>query len=262
MPERGTLYQSLPYPVKDVPMSMLTPAVLARHLAVGLYLTTAAAAQTGAETATYTVSIAGLTAGKLTLAVNRSDTAYAVKSRAESVGLAGLFRSFLVVSTAKGRVRDGTLRPDSYRSASEGARAGRSAEIAYAGGIPRVLQSEQEDDREDAPVIDPATMSGTVDPLTAMYAVLQTVMPQAQCDLDLSLYDGHRHSILSLRPDPDNALSCLGLYRRVNGYPSKDLAKQRDFPFSIAYTALPDGQLQVTEISLASSFGTARVTRD
>lgn len=212
------------------------------------------------EQASFTVSVAGLTAGRMTMSTNRSATRYAVATQATSAGLAGLFSSFEVRAKAEGRLRGGRFQPDAYTSSATGARAGRGAEISYKGGVPTLIKVSDED-RPGAPKIDPATMGGTVDPLTGMYGVLQTVDADALCRLDLELYDGHRHSSVTLAKD-DTALSCTGVYRRLNGYSAEDLDERRDYRFDISYTALPDGRFAVAEVTMDGRYGTVRVTRD
>ena len=239
----------------------------ARRLALVVVATMAIAvplrAETTSERAIFTVSVAGITAGRLTLAANVSGTEYAVTSRATSAGLAGLFSSFVLESRVVGRLRGGTFQPDRYAASGEGDRAGRGAEIRYKGGIPTVVSAAREPDSE-APVIDPATMGGTVDPQTAMYAVLRDVPGADLCNLALDLFDGHRHSRVRLRPGSgdDGAPQCDGLYRRIGGYSPAELADRRDTAFTVAYDGLPGGRFRVREIAFSSSFGKARLTRD
>lgn len=218
------------------------------------------AQEAGGQTS-FTISIVGLTAGRLALAADSSDTRYAVRARATSAGLAGLFSSFEVDQKVSGRVRAGRLQPEAYEARAKGARAGRGAEMRYTDGVPSLVTLSEEP-RPGAPVIDPATMGGTVDPLTAMYAVLRTVPSAALCQLDLEIYDGHRHSRVTLRPLSDDPLGCQGNYRRINGYPPEDIAGRRDFPFVMRYASVPEGRFEVREVTLDSSYGKARVTRD
>ena len=216
------------------------------------------------ETQTYrfTASVLGVTAGKMTMAVNRKGTTYAVTGNTSSAGMGGLFRSFSVTSKVRGTEIDGQFRPERYQSTSEGERAGRGAEMVYKGGVPEILSLAAEE-RPGAPVLDPAKQAGTVDPLSMTYALLRDIDRDRACTLNLKVFDGHRLSHVSLgQPQPDGeGLVCTGLYRRLDGYPAEEIAERQDFPFTIAYTPGPDGQLQVTEIVLDSLFGVARLSR-
>lgn len=217
-----------------------------------------------AETETYrfTASVLGVTAGKMTMAVNRKGAAYAVTGNTSSAGMGGLFRSFSVTSKVRGTEAGGTFRPERYQSSSEGERAGRGGEMVYKSGVPQVLALD-EDAHPDAPVLDPAKQGGTVDPLTMTYALLRDSDRDQACTLNLKVFDGHRLSQVTVgQPEADGeGLVCTGLYRRLDGYPPDEIAERQDFPFRITYTAGSDGRLEVSEIVLDSLFGVARLTR-
>lgn len=224
----------------------------------------AAPAQTvETETMRFTASILGVTAGRATLAVNRSGDAYAVTGQTSSAGLAGLFSSFKVTNKVRGSERNGTFRPERYESRAEGERRGRGAEIVYEGGVPKVLTLEAER-RPGAPVLDPATQAGKVDPLTMTYALLRDTPRDQACTLRLEVFDGHRASRVALgnpRADGDDLL-CDGVYSRVDGYPPEDLEERRDFTFTVTYTPLADGRMRPAVLVLDSLYGTARLARD
>lgn len=217
----------------------------------------------GAETMRFTASVLGLTAGRMTMSVNRKGRAYAITSQTASAGLAGLFQSFTVTNRVRGVESGGKFRPERFESAADGARAGRGAEITYKGGVPTVLSMDEER-HPDAPVLDPAAQQGTVDPLTMTYALLRDAEAGEACKLSLEVFDGHRRSRVTLgQPEKQGeGLVCHGLYRRVDGYPPDEIAERRDFPFTVTYAPLPGGGLRPVEVVLDSLFGTARLTRD
>jgi len=230
-------------------------------LIVALLTAPPVTAQQVSEQASFTISVAGLTAGRLTMAINRSDSRYAVKSQASSAGLAGLFASFEVKAEVAGRLRATRFQPEAYTATATGGRAGRGAQMRYKAGVPTLVEVSEEP-RPGAPPIDPETMGGTVDPLTGMYGVLQTVDAKALCQLDLELFDGHRHSAVSFRAVPEDPLRCHGVYRRLNGYSAADLAERRNYDFDVTYAALSDGRFAVAQVVMEGRYGTVRVTRD
>ncbi|MDO9639939.1 MAG: DUF3108 domain-containing protein [Pseudotabrizicola sp.] len=246
---------------------MFAPSVLAgsaarcASLCAALCLAVPVAAQ-DTSVARYTITVSGLTAGRMTLAANHDGAGYALTSNAASAGLAGLFRSFSLTTRAQGRDRGGELVPERYSSQSEGARAGRGAELTFQDGLATVVSAAAS--RPDAPLVDPAEHRGAVDPLTGFYAVLRDVVPETACRLDLRMFDGHRISRVTLsQPVPgEGGLTCQGVYRRIDGYPPQDLAERATFPFVLRYTAGADGRLRVAEVSMDSLFGPARMIRD
>lgn len=211
----------------------------------------------------FTASVLGLTAGRMTLGVNRKGDSYAVTGKTTSAGMGGMFRSFSVTNKARGTEKGGAFRPERYESSAEGERAGRGAELVYKAGVPEIVTLE-EDHHKDAPVLDPAKQAGTVDPLTLTYALLRDVDADRACNMKLKVFDGHRlaHVTVGAAKVDGDAVICHGVYRRVDGYPPAEIAERQDFPFSVTYAALPDGRLRVTEVALDSLFGIARLTRD
>ncbi|MFN7053698.1 MAG: DUF3108 domain-containing protein, partial [Gemmobacter sp.] len=119
-------------------------------------------------------------------------------------------------------------------------------------------------DEADAPQVDPALHRGVIDPLTGLYSVLRDTTPAAACRLDLKMFDGHRVNRVTLSaPQADgDRVTCRGVYRRLDGYPPKELAKRRDSAFTVTYRLLENGVLRVAEVSVDSIFGPARMVRD
>lgn len=246
-----------------VPLCLTRACAASMVLTIAVALAQPALAQTAQEAASFTVTINGLPVGAFSFAANRKGPAYAVKARASSSGLAGILRPFTLVSTARGVETDGRYSPQSYVSQSDGARAGRGGELAFKSGVPVVIKADEE--REPgAPIVDPATQKGAVDPLTALYAVLRDTPREAACSLDLRLFDGHRGSRMTLsNPSATgDGVTCAGLYRRIDGYPPQELAERPTFRFSVTYQPTEGGQLRATELSLDSSYGPARLTRN
>lgn len=215
-----------------------------------------------AENGDFTITVAGLTAGTFQIRSTRTATEYAVSSRVASAGLAGLMRSFAVTSKVTGTQSGGQLRPKRYVAQSEGARSGRAAELVFDNGTPQVISAAQEPD-PDAPKVDPASLTGVVDPLTALFGVLRDTPAAQACQLDQTMFDGHRVSRVTLsgaRVTEDGVL-CDGVYTRVAGYPPKDLAERKTFEFTARYTPQGD-MLQIQQLSMNSLFGPARMTRN
>lgn len=215
-----------------------------------------------AQDGAFSITVSGVKAGTFSIAANSNASSYAVTSRAASAGLAGLFRSFTITSKVSGRLSGGTFRPERYVSQSDGARAGRGAELTFAGGTPTVISAATEPD-PDAPKVDPASLTNVVDPLTGLYAILRDTTPEAACDVDLTMFDGHRVSRVTLSGARavEGGVMCDGVYRRVAGYPPKVLAERQTFAFTAFYAAEGD-VLRAQELTMDSLFGPARMTRD
>lgn len=265
MPHKVARCQSTrppPLPQEAYPVKCLVTLTLALVLCLG---TAPMAPAQETEELRFRATILGLTAGRMVMSVNQgAGGSYAIAARTSSAGLAGLFRSFDVVNRVRGTERQGRFSPQSYSTQTEGARAGRSAEIIWEGGVPQVIRMDQPN-RPGAPTIDPATMTGRVDPLTFTWALLRDIPADQACTLSLGIFDVHREAAARLsnpRPSDEGGVLCDGIYSRVSGYPPEELAQQRDFTFRIRYTPLPDGRLRMAELELDSLFGLARFSRE
>ena len=215
-----------------------------------------------AQEGAFTITVSGLKAGVFRIAANTNDRSYAVTSHAASAGLAGLLRSFTVTSKVNGTIKDGRLRPVRYVAHSDGAREGRGAELAFENGTPIVINAAREPN-PDAPKVNPASLKDVVDPLTGLYAVLRDTTAAGACTVDLEMFDGHRVSRVTLSParQTEDVLVCDGVYRRVAGYPPKDMDERASFAFTVSYAAKGD-VLQAQELTMDSLFGPARMIRN
>ncbi|MFN3721714.1 MAG: DUF3108 domain-containing protein [Paracoccaceae bacterium] len=213
------------------------------------------------DVARYTVSVRGITAGKLSLAAKHEGAAYALTATSGSAGIAGVFRSFSLTSRTQGAERNGRLIPQHYTAEAKGAREGRGADLRFDGGLATVISADPPE--ADAPLVDPTQHKGVVDPLTGMYSVLRDTTRDAACRLDLKMFDGHRVNSITLSgPQVDgNNVTCRGRYRRIDGYPAKELAKRPESTFTVIYRPLAQGVLRVSEVTVDSAFGPARVIR-
>lgn len=239
-------------------LSGLRPA-----LALALALMPALPATARAEPAVFDITLKGLRAATLRIDGNAADGAYTATGRLESRGLMAAVRKVRYDATVAGRVdRKGALRPALYAERTDTGRRQSEAVIDYATGRPVVKVALPERKPRDWDV-DPATQAGTVDPLTALYAVLRDADRGAECNLDLRMFDGRRASALTLAaPERDgDRVTCAGEYRRVAGFSPEDMAERTRFPFTLTYAPGPDGRMQVVEVAMDTLFGRARMER-
>ncbi|MEI4469865.1 DUF3108 domain-containing protein [Frigidibacter sp. MR17.24] len=215
------------------------------------------------DSATFGLSLLGLSAGTLQIEGRIEGGAYAVSGRLQSGGLVAMIRKISYDAQAQGRVRDGRFTPQRYAESADTGRRKTRAVMDYAAGVPQVKEYDPPRRAKD-PKVDPAGQGGTVDPLTAAYAVLRDVAPEGACDLSLDLFDGERRTAVRLsnpRPHRGGGLSCDGEYRRVAGFDADDMAEASRFPFTLVYVPLSDGRLRVSEVSMDTIYGKGRLTR-
>ena len=162
----------------------------------------------------------------------------------QSGGSGGLVRKVRYDAKVKGRVSQGPLQPDrlSRKGRYRQARSPRS-EMAYKGGVPQVCPIPRR--AIPAPMTwPPSTMGGTVDPLTALYAVLRDVPRgrNATCRCQDVRRPPQQPDLAWANPRPGDTVACSGEYRRSRGSAPRKWPKRCAFPLRLTYC--PDRRWQ------------------
>jgi hypothetical protein len=210
----------------------------------------------------FDVSVRGLNAATLTFSGVEKGGRYVVNGKLKSAGLAAMVRKVSYTATAKGAVSQGRYTPFSYSENADTGKRKSQSEISYSRGVPKAVKYAPA--REpSAGDVDPASMGGTVDPLTSLYATLRDVDAGQECKTSVKMFDGRRASKISLsKPTKQgDTVVCAGEYRRLKGFSAKDMAEKTRFPFTLSYSPTADGRMRVTEISLDTIYGKARMKR-
>ncbi|WP_240722843.1 DUF3108 domain-containing protein [Poseidonocella sp. HB161398] len=215
-----------------------------------------------AETGTFDLRLGPIRAGTLSYALEERGGRYAASGAMRSGGLAGLFLDTSVDAHARGRAEGNRYRPESFSSSTTEDGGTEELAFAYSGGTPKVTRTPErtKTPKHAAPASEQA---GTVDPMTAAFAILRDRPADLACDLAIDLYDGRRRADIRLvggQPTGDGGLECRGEYRRVAGFSPKELAEKPVWPFTVIY-APEDGTLRVTELRVPTTFGNFRMVR-
>ncbi len=211
----------------------------------------------------FDVSLKGLPAGQLSIDGKIAAGAYAANGVMETTGLAAALKKIRYAAKVSGSHAPGRFTPQGFQITAQRGDDRTTQSIVYKRGTP--VSVSHEPPRAPRPTdVDPARQGGTIDPLTALYAVLRDVSPAEACALKLTLYDGSRRTQVALSaPQPAGAgVVCAGEYRRLAGFSEKDMAAKSRFPFTLTYAPTPDGQrLRVVEISTDTILGKGRLKR-
>jgi hypothetical protein len=212
-----------------------------------------------ADDAVFDFSIAGFRVGAMTLKSDQSGSSYAAASRIDTAGVVGIFTDFFFDGNAAGRMReDGSLVPSRYAAVSKSPRALRRTEIDWKGGVP--VRVSVEPPRATAP--DPAKQGGTLDPVSAAFALLRDAPADEVCATTVDVFDGSRLSRLKLgrAVAAEGQLVCDGTYARIEGEASS-MASAREFPFRIIFRRNGAGLAELQRIEAPTDFGRAVVSR-
>ena len=103
--------------------------------------------------------------------------------------------------------------------------------------------------------------SGTLDPISAAFAILRDRPGAELCDETLMVFVGSRVSRLRLDPPVarDGGYSCAGAYSRIEGE-AHTLSSQREFAFQLIFVT--DGGLaRLDRVETRTNFGLAVLER-
>jgi len=128
------------------------------------------------------------------------ETGYRIGLRAATDGFLGRVANWRADVASHGELRPGGLpRPVLYRSISAFRDEPRNTTVEYDGRTPRVTVAEPPPEQDREPVPD-EMKPDTVDPMTAVVAVLQAVEQGRGCDVSVPVYDGRQRYDLIFKP--------------------------------------------------------------
>jgi hypothetical protein len=214
------------------------------------------------DKATFNVVIRGFNAATLGFSAVQEGNRYAVSGLLKSAGIAALLRKISYTATAKGAVSGDSYTPFSYVEQSDNGKKQSTSKMTYSRGVPSAVQyTPAREPREKD--VNPATMGGTVDTLTALYAILRDVDAGQECKVSLKMYDGrYVSSIATSKPQAKGKnVICTGQYRRIAGFKPEEMAERTTFPFTLTYTPIGAGRMRVTEVAMDSLYGKAAMKR-
>ena len=237
-------------------------SVLIAALALGAALPGAAVAERTEDNATFHVVIRGISAASLSFSAVQDGNRYAVSGLLKSTGIAALFRKISYRATAKGAVSRAHHTPFSYVEQADTGKKKSTSTMSYSRGVPSAVQYMPPPEGRSKDV-DPATQGGTVDTLTALYAILRDVDAGQECKVSLKMYDGRYVSSIAIsKPKKaDDSVICEGQYVRIKGFSAKEMAEHTTFPFTLTYQPLTNGRMRVTEVVMKSIYGNAAMKR-
>ena len=211
----------------------------------------------------FTFTLKGLTAGQLSINGKIQGNSYGANGVMEAKGLLGALRTMRYDATVTGSYANGRFTPQRFDETAQRGSDRFQYVTIYKGGTP--VSVSRVPPRSPRPTdVDPAQQGGTIDPLTALYAVLRDVDRDEACKLSVFMYDGSKRTQVSLsRPSPaGTGVTCAGEYRRIAGFSEREMKEKSLFPFTLTYAPTPDGtRLQVVSIETDTILGKGRLTR-
>lgn len=214
------------------------------------------------DTISFQFTLAGIPSGQLKINGVQSGTSYAANGVLATSGLLGALSGMRYDASVKGAYKDGKYTPAQFDETQYRRKKVIKHQIVFRNGVP-VSVTRDPPRTPLANDVDPAKQGGTIDPLTALYAVLRDVPRADACKLSVFMYDGSKRTQVVLnKPQPTgDDLVCSGEYRRIGGFDAEEMAKQPVFNFTLTYTPLSNGQMRVTDIVTDTILGKGRLKR-
>lgn len=208
------------------------------------------------DSAVFDLQIRGLRVGTLSLSGAVQGASYSVAGKLSSAGIIGALRKVSYDAKSAGTVKGVTFTPSRYEEKADTGRRESEAVMDYVAGVPQ-LKVYNPPRKSKSWDIDPATQGGTLDPLTAAYAVLRDVPAEGACNAKFILFDGKRRSQVTLsNPQAaEGGISCTGEYRRLAGFSRDDMAEKVSFPFTLTYQNRADGTLRASQVTMDTLYG-------
>lgn len=222
-----------------------------------------AATEPSVQEGRFDLYLRGIKAGTLSFKGIETDRDYTTAGRMQSTGLIGAMTRASYNAQSQGRLRkNGGFRPRIYEEDANTGRRQMSASMAYRRGVPQVKQytPARAPDPND---VDPSTQGGTLDPMTAIYAILKDQKADGLCETQFQMFDGRRVSRVDLnRPKREgDTVLCSGAYTRVAGFDAEDMAERTVFPVTVTYTPAGANTYRVTKVEIQTTYGRALMRR-
>lgn len=236
----------------------LKSGVVAAAFSLGLLSAPPAdAAQTGA----FTLTVGGFKVGILAYEATETADRYEVHGSARSAGLIGAFMDGNVDAAVSGRIRNGTLLPSVSKETTVSGGQTVQRIFDFSKGFPAITRTPPRTKPQKYAV--PAEQqAGTLDPLSAAYAILRDKPAAEVCKLDVIMFDGARRSRLQMTGGTASpgGMVCDAVYTRVAGFSPREMREQSTWPVTLTYAANGTGY-RLSELNFPSSFGNARLRR-
>lgn len=227
-----------------------------RRMVAGVVMAAALAGPVDAEAQVFDMTLGALRVGVLELDSPAGSEGQSARLSIRSAGLAGLVRAVRFEAHTTG------TNPRRYEEEADTGRRVSQVRIDWLAGRPQVLDYAAIPSETAAPP-DAAATEGTLDPVSAVTAVLAETGADRACTLSFRLFDGQRLSqvVLTKRRDRPDGVLCSGTFTRLAGYRPEEMAERRQFDLRLIYRRSETGALIAVEAEVQTLYGKVRLKR-
>jgi hypothetical protein len=148
----------------------------------------------------YDVYKSGFRALTLKFDVALDAGSYRTDARLESAGIIGWLFEWRLDAVSAGSLQDAMVRPRRHRFANHWRGRVRSVEIAYENGVPMEVRADPPYGDDAARAVSPGMLPGSVDPMSAVTAIVLENANGRLCRPKTAVYDGRRRYDARLTP--------------------------------------------------------------
>ncbi len=203
--------------------------------------------------------ISGIRAGEIAMSGEDGGGSYRARAEVRTAGLVSILADFFYDGNSAGRVAsNGRVIPERFLANSKSPRDTRETRIDWKQGTP--VSVSVEPPRSSAP--EPSSQAGTLDPVSASFALLRDMPAGEICRKSVDVFDGSRRSRITLgTPQADGGdLICNGSYERLEGEGNSFNASS-SYGFRLIYQQGADGTARLDRIETRTDFGMAALVR-
>jgi hypothetical protein len=215
-----------------------------------------------ADSHTFKLSIAGITAGSIKLNATDTGSTYSAKGGLFPSGLVAKFATIGFDGNVSGRVKGKTYLPKTYKGASKSKSGTAQVHMTYSNANPKVISDTSTKAKPQSPPTK-AQKKGGLDVITTTHILFQDRADEDLCKQTIPIFDGRKTSKITInkRTLKGGNVQCSGSYKRVQGFSTSQMAKGSNFPFTMIYEKQGDGMYRLMEFSTKTTFGRARAKR-
>lgn len=204
--------------------------------------------------------VTGIPVGTLVTRGGRNGSGYEIRAVVKPNRLVGAITKYAFDGSASGNMSgSGKTIPVTYAASSTSPRAARETRIIWENGVP--VEASVVPPRSSSP--HPSTQAGTLDPVSAGFALLRDAPLDQLCETSIDIFDGSRRNRIALgTPRQENGeIVCAGEYKRLEGE-ENTFSVKGEYSFRVVFRPLGNGNARFQRLESRTSFGNAVLERN
>lgn len=231
-------------------------------LAILAALSTPAWAETRSS-AVYDITLRGIRGAVFSFGSIEDAGRYSTTGTVKTSGILSAIRKISYFAKSQGAKRGTRYIPSTYEESRTLGGDSSGSRITYRGGVPQTRVYDPPRPNY-SPKLDYAEQGGTVDPMTAAFAVFRDMPKDEVCTFSSFLFDGTRRAqVVTGSPKAEgNFLICDAEYRRIDGYSEREINEEGTrFAFKLTYGEGANGLWHVKRVDMNTTYGRGSMVR-